>query len=66
MFAVIFYAEAGPDLSLAWLLYSELAFMILVIATGWLVSLNNRVKPRVKRETPARKVKKARGKRHTK
>jgi hypothetical protein len=38
MLALILLSEAGPDTSLAWLLWVALGFFFLMVVVGWLVS----------------------------
>ena len=40
MFAIQFFSEAGPDTSLAWLLWVTLGFFFLMVVVGWAVSRN--------------------------
>ena len=38
MFVMTLLSEAGPDTSLAWVLWMGLAFFFLMVVVGWLAS----------------------------
>ena len=38
MFAIQLFSEAGPDTSLAWLLWVALGFFFLMVVVGWAAS----------------------------
>jgi hypothetical protein len=38
MFALVLLSEAGPDASLAWILWVAMGFFFLMVAVGWAVS----------------------------
>jgi len=50
MFAVIPLSEWKPDMSLVWLLYLALAFMLLMIVVGWLSSHREQDQPEARQE----------------
>lgn len=43
MFLIRVFSEAGPDTSLAWLMWLALGLLFLVILVGWAVSRNKDV-----------------------
>lgn len=51
MFAVQFLSEAGPDTSLAWMLWVALGFFFLMVAVGWWASKRKGTQPEVPPET---------------
>jgi uncharacterized membrane protein len=66
--SMMLFSEGGSNTSLAWLLYIELAFMLLMIVTGWLTSLKERHLPEERQEAkkPARKEAKLKGRQRVK
>jgi len=47
VYALNLLSQEGPNTSLAWLLWVALAFFVIIIVVGWLVSRNRTEKPEV-------------------
>ena len=63
MQAIYLQAGDGPDLTLTWVLYTGLGFMLLIVVIGWLAGLDIRSRPKAKRKSVDRKGKNAKGNR---